>query len=109
MTDTTMRADATPVAAAGKLAICIVIAAIVFAAHTVAIINHFEFGGFLLDSGWFAYLFGTVDPLLINPSAINGNSFYSIHFSPVIYLWFDRLAGWFRFRSSSPSSLLEEP
>ncbi|MCB1475902.1 MAG: hypothetical protein H6883_01060 [Rhodobiaceae bacterium] len=87
MTDTTMRADATPVAAAGKLAICIVIAAIVFAAHTVAIINHFEFGGFLLDSGWFAYLFGTVDPLLINPSAINGNSFYSIHFSPVIYLW----------------------
>ncbi|MCA9098579.1 MAG: efflux RND transporter permease subunit, partial [Planctomycetaceae bacterium] len=33
----------------------------------------------------------------------------TLYTTPVIYLWFDRLAGWFRFRSSSPSSLLEEP
>ncbi|MCC2096289.1 MAG: hypothetical protein KDJ29_05330, partial [Hyphomicrobiales bacterium] len=87
MTDTAIRADAASSTSAAKLAFCILIAVVVFAAHTVAIINHFEYGGFLLDSGWFAYLFGTVDPLLINPSAINANSFYSVHFSPVIYLW----------------------
>jgi len=33
----------------------------------------------------------------------------TLYTTPVIYLWFDRLAGWFRFRSFSSSSLPEEP
>src|SRR4029453_5022484 len=41
----------------------------------------------LLDSGWFAYLFESRDPLLRNPSVINELSYYAHHLSPHIFLF----------------------
>jgi hypothetical protein len=63
------------------------------AASAVAIVHarwvytHFSTEGYLLDSGWLAYLFGSADPLLRNPSSINALSFYAHHLSPHIFLF----------------------
>ena len=55
--------------------------------YSNSIIDHFNDGGFLLDSGWFAFLFGSSDPWLHNPSSIGTESFYQHHISPIIFLW----------------------
>jgi len=60
---------------------------VVFLAFANPIIVHFETNGYLLDSGWFAYLFGANDPWLMNPQTINGLSFYAHHMSPIIYVF----------------------
>jgi hypothetical protein len=59
-----------------------------FLTHARWILTHFSHGGNLFDSGWFAYLFGSGDPLLHSPSAVDPNrlSFYTQHVSPYLYL-----------------------
>jgi hypothetical protein len=72
-------------------------AAGIFALHRRWIYTHFSSDGYLYDSGWLAYLFGAADPLLRNPSSINGLSFYAHHLSPHIFLFGAPLAlglGW---------------
>jgi hypothetical protein len=59
----------------------------VLALHTRWVFTHFSSDGYLLDSGWLAYLFGNADPLLRNPSSINALSFYAHHLSPHIFLF----------------------
>ena len=61
----------------------------VFVTHARWILTHFSTGGNLFDSGWFAYLFGSNDPLLHSPSAVDPDrlSFYSQHLSPHLYLF----------------------
>jgi hypothetical protein len=60
---------------------------IVFAMHTRWIFTHFAIDGYLYDSGWIAYLFGSADPLIHNPSSISTLSFYAHHLSPHIFLF----------------------
>lgn len=59
----------------------------VFVVHARWIYTHFSSDGYLLDSGWLAYLFGSADPLLRNPLAVNNLSFYAHHVSPHIFLF----------------------
>ncbi|MCC7126698.1 MAG: hypothetical protein IT178_17745 [Acidobacteria bacterium] len=49
--------------------------------------GHFSTDGYLLDSGWLAYLLETADPLLKNPSSVNDLSFYAHHVSPHLFLF----------------------
>lgn len=51
------------------------------------IIIHFETGPYFYDSGWFAYLFGKIDPSMANPRVENELSYYAHHLSPLIHLW----------------------
>jgi hypothetical protein len=70
--------------------------AAVFVVHARWIYTHFSSDGYLLDSGWLAYLFASADPLLHNPSGINQLSFYAHHASPHIFLFgapLSRLSG----------------
>ena len=46
------------------------------------VLTHFSNGGHLLDSGWFASLLGSGDPLLTNPRAIDGLSYFAYHLTP---------------------------
>lgn len=55
--------------------------------HARWIFVHFSSDGYLVDSGWFAYLLGSGDPLLINPSGVNALSYYAHHLSPYIFLF----------------------
>lgn len=71
---------------AERLMVFVVFAA-VFAVHARWIFLHFSSDGYLVDSGWFAYLFGAADPLLRNPSGVNGLSYYAHHMSPFIFLF----------------------
>jgi hypothetical protein len=69
----------------------------IFALHKRWVYTHFSTDGYLYDSGWLAYLFGTADPLLRNPSSISGLSFYAHHLSPHIFIFGAPLAvalGW---------------
>jgi hypothetical protein len=61
----------------------------VFVMHARWILTHFSNGANLFDSGWLAYLFGSGDPLLHNPSSVDPLrlSFYTQHLSPHIYLF----------------------
>jgi hypothetical protein len=61
----------------------------VFVTHARWILTHFSHDGDLFDSGWFAYLFGSGDPLLHNPSAVDPKrlSFYTYHLAPHLYLF----------------------
>ena len=61
----------------------------VFVTHARWVLTHFSVGGNLFDSGWLAYLFGSGDPLLHSPSAVDPQrlSFYTQHLSPYIYLF----------------------
>ena len=61
--------------------------ALIFATHSRWIFTHFSTDGYLEDSGWLAYLFESADPLLHNPSGVNGLSFYAHHLSPHIFLF----------------------
>ena len=69
----------------------IVAAAITCAAialvHFRWVLGHFSTDGYLLDSGWLAYLLETTDPLLKNPSGVNDLSFYAHHVSPHLFLF----------------------
>jgi hypothetical protein len=74
----------------------LLIFALIFATHCRWIFTHFSSDGYLEDSGWLAYLLGSADPLLHNPSGVNGLSFYAHHLSPHIFLFgapFATLAG----------------
>jgi hypothetical protein len=62
-------------------------AAGIFALQTRWVYTHFSTDGYLYDSGWLAYLFGSADPLLRNPSSISALSFYAHHLSPHILLF----------------------
>jgi hypothetical protein len=67
------------------------------ALHARWIYTHFSNDGYLYDSGWLAYLFGSADPLIRNPSSISGLSFHAHHLSPHIFLFGAPLAlmfGW---------------
>ena len=69
----------------------------VYALHMRWVYTHFSSDGYLYDSGWLAYLFGAADPLLRNPSSINGLSFHAHHLSPHVFLFGAPLAtafGW---------------
>lgn len=63
--------------------------AAVFVTHARWILTHFSHDGSLFDSGWFAYLFGSADPLLHSPSAVDPGrrSFYVHHLAPHIFLF----------------------
>jgi len=65
----------------------VIAATICFAFYSLVIIRHFEAGGVVEDSGWFAYLMSSGDPLLTNPRSVNGLSYYAHHLSPVLYIW----------------------
>jgi hypothetical protein len=71
--------------------------AAVFVVHARWILTHFSTGANLFDSGWFAYLFGSGDPLLHNPSSVDPErlSFYTQHLSPHLYLFGTPLASLF--------------
>ena len=71
--------------------------ALIFATHSRWIFTHFSSDGYLEDSGWLAYLFESADPLLHNPSGVNGLSFYAHHLSPHIFLFGAPLAKLLRF------------
>jgi len=59
----------------------------VFLVNWRFILVHFSTGGYLLDSGWFAYLFGSGDLGMRNPSSITDYSFYNMHISPWLVLF----------------------
>ena len=65
----------------------LLVAGAIFAIHTRWIFTHFSNDPYLLDSGWFAYLFESWDPRLRNPSVINELSYYAHHLSPHIFLF----------------------
>ena len=69
------------------LAFVLLMFALIFATHSRWIFTHFSIDGYLEDSGWMAYLFESADPLLHNPSGVNGLSFYAHHLSPHIFLF----------------------
>jgi len=55
-----------------------------FAAFTVLILHHFYVrGGFFYDSGLLAFLLSEQDPRLLTPPIVGGDSFFSIHVTPV--------------------------
>ena len=60
---------------------------LLLALHFRWVLTHFSSDGYLYDSGWLAYLFASGDPLIHNPSSINGLSFYAHHLSPHIFLF----------------------
>ena len=55
--------------------------------HARWVMGHFSTDGYLLDSGWLAYLMEAADPLLKNPSGVNDLSFYAHHLSPHLFLF----------------------
>src|SRR5262245_4133665 len=65
----------------------LLVAVAIFAIHARWIHTHFSNDPYLLDSGWFAYLFESRDPLLRNPSVINELSYYAHHLSPHLFLF----------------------
>jgi hypothetical protein len=77
----------------GELLLAAGVFALVFIVHSRWIYTHFSSDGYLLDSGWLAYLFGSGDPLLHDPSGINQLSFYAHHLSPHIFLFGAPLSG----------------
>ncbi|CAE6687254.1 hypothetical protein [Candidatus Nitrotoga fabula] len=64
----------------------IVLGAVAFL-HGRWILVHFTSHGYLFDSGWFAHLFESADPLLKNPRIIDELSYYSTHLSPYLFLF----------------------
>lgn len=63
--------------------------------YSNSIYLHFSRGGYVLDSGWYAYLFASVDPMLKNPQVIADCSFYNFHISPYFFLWGSLFTGVF--------------
>ena len=51
------------------------------------VLGHFSSDGYLLDSGWLAYLLESSDPWLRNPAGVNDLSFYAHHLSPHLFLF----------------------
>ncbi len=67
-----------------ELAALVVVAA--FVLHARALLAQFSGGGYLLDAGWFAYLFQSGDPWLHGPKVLGADSFYQHHLSPYFFL-----------------------
>jgi hypothetical protein len=63
--------------------------------HARWILVHFSSDGYLIDSGWFAFLFGSADPWLRNPASVNDLSYYAHHFSPYLFAFGAPLARFF--------------
>lgn len=87
-----LRSARIPIPSAGRLAellFVLLVFGAVFVMHARWMFTHFSVNGNLFDSGWFAYLFGSSDPLLHNPSSVDPRrlSFYTIHLSPHIFLF----------------------
>ena len=70
-----------------QVASVLVMFALIFATHSRYIFTHFSSDGYLEDSGWFAYLFESADPLLHNPSGVNDLSYHAHHLSPHTFLF----------------------
>lgn len=67
---------------AAALLVCVV-----FLVNWRFILVHFSTEGYLLDSGWFAYLFSSGDLGMRNPRSITDYSFYNMHISPWLVLF----------------------
>ncbi len=78
---------ATGVVPARRLERLLVAAALcaVLLLHARWILVHFSSDGYLIDSGWFAFLLGSADPWLRNPVSVNELSFYAHHLSPHLF------------------------
>jgi hypothetical protein len=62
----------------------LVVAGVPFAAFAVLVLHHFYVrGGFFYDSGLLAFLLSEQDPRLLTPPIVGGDSFFSIHVTPV--------------------------
>ncbi|HYC53390.1 MAG TPA: hypothetical protein VEL28_00405 [Candidatus Binatia bacterium] len=70
----------------GRLALAVAGFAAVFTLHSRFVLTHFSRDGYLLDSGWFAWLLQSGDPWLHNPRSINELSYYAHHLSPYLFL-----------------------
>ena len=84
------RSPEVAILSAGRLAELLFVLALfgaVFVVHARWMFTHFSSDGYLWDSGWFAYLFGSGDPLLHNPSSVDTLSFYTSHLSPHIFFF----------------------
>lgn len=51
------------------------------------VLVHFSNGGYLLDSGWFAFLMWSADLALPNPQSIVDFSYYNMHIAPYLALF----------------------
>ncbi len=80
-------ASASSLRAVAERALVLLVASAIFAVQARWVFTHFSNDGYLFDSGWLAYLFGSGDPLLRNPSVVNEISFYAHHLSPHIFLF----------------------
>jgi hypothetical protein len=69
---------------AGPVALVVIATIAIFYVHYRLILGHFSDGGFILDSGWFAYLYASGDPWLQNPQIIGDFSYYNIHITPYL-------------------------
>jgi hypothetical protein len=74
-------------ARAAEVAFVLVASGLIYATHSRWIMTHFSSDAYLEDSGWLAHLFESADPLLRNPSGVNGLSFYAHHLSPHFFLF----------------------
>ena len=68
------------------LAICAALF-LIFKTHYHAVIMLFERAPEMYDMGWFAYLFGRGDLMLMNPPLIDDTSYHGYHLAPLIVLW----------------------
>jgi hypothetical protein len=67
----------------GAVLVCVAVGII----HFRWVLGHFSSDGYLLDSGWLAYLLESADPLLKDPTGVDGLSFYAHHLSPHLFLF----------------------
>ena len=88
-----MRAATAPVARAVPverlyLPLAIVgVAGVPFVAFAGLVLHHFYVrGGFLLDSGWLAFVAGEGGLRLANPLALGGGSYFNVHVAPILVL-----------------------
>ncbi len=65
----------------GSLIFILLVGSLSFSINYKYILEHFSNGSYLLDSGWFAYLFASGDWKLINPKSIGDLSYYNVHIS----------------------------
>lgn len=77
-----------------RLVVVMVLCATAFV-HARFILAHFSSDGYLIDSGWFAFLFESADPWLRNPVSVNRLSYYAHHLSPYIFVFGAPLAVFF--------------
>ena len=77
-------AGAEPARRLERLLVAVVLCAVALL-HARWILVHFSSDGYLIDSGWFAFLLGSADPWLRNPASVNDLSYYAHHLSPHLF------------------------